>query len=331
MRVSARLALALLAAASLIACGADDSGEGAASASEGITSVSAGATSASAGGSTDASGSSSGSTGDVSASATTSAGATGIDSASTSDGASTATSDGTSASTSDGTTDATTSTSDGTTDATATTDPDTTTGELIESLLLDLPGDAFTPTEADTMARWDFGEEGLAYHRVTVSFDLVAGGWQPEIPDEGDPDRTEHILFGLFRAHQTKSDQRYLMGAAAVHFAGSKKPHFRMFGRNALASGYMTYVQWSGTYLWQEGGEYHVECVLDGVIHEERCTLALGGEVVAERVGAIDYLDPAAHLTSGLYLELGREPPGDIETAPIGWVYRDVKVIGAHP
>ena len=51
----------------------------------------------------------------------------------------------------------------------------------------------------------------------------------------------------------------------------------------------------------------------------------------AEMDGEVAYLDPDAHLASAFYLELGRDPPGDIETAPIGWIYRDLKVIGARP
>lgn len=198
---------------------------------------------------------------------------------------------------------------------------------LIEEVLLDLPGDVFTPSEGDDLGKWNFGAEGTTYQRLRVSFDITSGPWQPEIPDEGTPDRTEHILFGLFRANQSKSYQRYLGGTAAVTFA-NKSPHFRMFGRVEIAEGYMSYTQWSGTYVWQTDALYHVECTFDGLLHEQRCALSLAGEVVAERFGAIDYLDPAAHLSSGFYIELGTHLAGDIEVSPLGWVYRDLKVVG---
>jgi hypothetical protein len=104
-----------------------------------------------------------------------------------------------------------------------------------------LDGAFFTPTIDEPLLRVDTAGRGTAYDRVEIDLDFVAGDWQPEIPDEGDTDRTEHILFGLFRANQTRTDQRYLMGAAAVTFA-TRGPHFRMFGRASIG-GYTTYVQ----------------------------------------------------------------------------------------
>jgi hypothetical protein len=191
--------------------------------------------------------------------------------------------------------------------------------------LLDQPGDVFTPTVAETVLSLAFGNKGTVYTSVQLDFDVLVGDWQPEIPDPGTPDRTEHILFGLFRANQTQSDQRYLMGSAAVTFA-TKAPHFRMFGRNSIGQGYTTYTSWSTTYGWQKGKLYHLSCSLDGVAHIQRCELTLAGQLVKALQGDVAYLDPAAHLSSGFYVELGTGKPGDIEASPLGWQFSNLKI-----
>lgn len=191
--------------------------------------------------------------------------------------------------------------------------------------LLDQPGVVFTPAVGDTVKKVSFGAKGTTYGWVRVQLDVKAGDWQPELPDEGTPDRTEHILFGLFRANQTQSDQRYLMGSAAVTFA-NKGPHFRMFGRKSIGPGYTTYTSWSTAYAWQKGGLYHLDCLLDGLADVQRCELSLGGAVVKKLEGTVPYLDPAAHLSSGFYVELGTGKPGDIEASPIGWTFSNLLV-----
>jgi hypothetical protein len=194
-----------------------------------------------------------------------------------------------------------------------------------EVVLLEQLGVVFVPTESETMKKIFVGENGTVYQSVRVQLDLLAAGWQPEVPDEGNPDRTEHILFGLFRDHQTKTDQRYLMGSAAVTFA-TKGPHFRMFGRLSIGAGYTTYTQWSASYGWSEGTEYHLDCQLDGVSHVQKCELSIAGAPEKELSGDVAYLDPASHLNTGFYLELGRAPTGEIETSPIGWTYSNLRV-----
>lgn len=197
---------------------------------------------------------------------------------------------------------------------------------VVVTTLLDQPGVVFVPSAAQSMSKIPFGDDGTVYRSIRVEMDVLVGDWQPEIPDEGNPDRTEHILFGLFRANQTKSDQRYLMGAAAVTFA-TKAPHFRMFGRTSIGPGYTTYTQWSATYAWQKGETYHLDCLLDAGAHQQRCELRLAGSLQKAHTGEVAYLDAAAHLSSGFYLELGRTPPGEIETAPIGWTYSNLRVV----
>jgi hypothetical protein len=191
--------------------------------------------------------------------------------------------------------------------------------------LLEQPGAFFTPSEGTTVLSLDFGANGTVYTAVRVEFDVLVGSWQPEIPDEGNPDRTEHILFGLFRDHQPNSYQRYLMGSAAVTFA-TKAPHFRMFGRTTIGQGYTTYRQWSDTYLWQSGATYHLDCLLDGITHLERCELSLDDSLENALEGAVDYLDPAAHLSSGFFIQIGKPAPGDIETSPLGWTFSNLLV-----
>jgi hypothetical protein len=100
-----------------------------------------------------------------------------------------------------------------------------------------------------------------------------------------------------------------------------------MFGRNAIGMGYTTYTQWSSTYAWQMGQTYHLDCLLDASTHQQHCELSLGGVVEKSHTGDVAYLDAAAHLSSGFYLELGRTPAGEIETAPIGWVYSNLLVV----
>ncbi|MCC6898598.1 MAG: hypothetical protein IT377_06465 [Polyangiaceae bacterium] len=191
--------------------------------------------------------------------------------------------------------------------------------------LLSQKGPVFTPTASQTMKKLSFGQKGQGYGWVRVELDVTVGDYQPEVPDEGTPDRTEHILFGLFRANQTQSDQRYLMGSAAVTFA-TKGPHFRMFGRKSIGAGYTTYNSWSAAYTWQKGATYHLDCVLDGIADVQRCQLSLSGVVVKKLEGAVTYLDPASHLSSGFYVELGTGKPGDIEASPLGWAFSDLLV-----
>lgn len=194
--------------------------------------------------------------------------------------------------------------------------------------LLDQPGGVFTPTAGETLKKIAFGQKGTSYGWVRVQLDVKVGDWQPELPDEGAVDRTEHILFGLFRANQTQSDQRYLMGSAAVTFA-NKGPHFRMFGRKTLGPGYTTYTSWSVSYAWQKDAVYHLDCLLDGLADVQRCELFLGGALVKKLEGTVPYLDPAAHLSSGFYVELGTGKPGDIEASPLGWVFSNLVVTAA--
>lgn len=194
--------------------------------------------------------------------------------------------------------------------------------------LLKQLGEVFTPTASETLKKLGLGTKGTVYLWVRVALDVKVGDFQPEIPDPGATDRTEHILFGLFRANQTQSDQRYLMGSAAVSFA-TKAPHFRMFGRKSIGAGYTTYTSWSTTYAWNKGATYHLDCLLDGVAHIQRCELSLGGSIVKALEGSVAYLDPAAHLSTGFYVELGTGKPGDIEASPIGWTFSNLVVTAA--
>ena len=194
-----------------------------------------------------------------------------------------------------------------------------------EVTLLRLDGDVFTPTAAETVRTYDVGERDIVYDRVDVSFDFHTVDWQPEIPDEGAMDRTEHILFGLFRDNRPRTDERYLMGAAAVTFA-SRSPHFRMFGRITIGAGYTTYTSDSASYAWELGRTYHLACSLDGVTHVQQCGLSLGGAVVATRTLDVAYLVPEEHLNTGFYVELGLPSPGDIEVSPLDWTFSNLLV-----
>jgi hypothetical protein len=190
--------------------------------------------------------------------------------------------------------------------------------------LFEQKGAVFVPSAGEPMKKLSFGVKGTVYGWVRVELDVTVGAYQPEVPDPGNPDRTEHIFFGLFRANQSQSDQRYLMGTAAVTFA-TKAPHFRMFGRKTLGPGYTTYTSWSKTYSWQKA-DYHLDCLLDGVLDVQRCKLSLGGSVVETLEGTVAYLDPVAHLSSGFYLELGTAKPADIEASPLGWTFSNLSV-----
>lgn len=198
-------------------------------------------------------------------------------------------------------------------------------GQLVTEVLVSQSGDVFTPNAQVPVMTVPFGTKGTTVQSVRVEFDVTIGDYQPEIPDEGNPDRTEHILFGLFRANQTKSDQRYLMGSAAVTFA-TKAPHFRMFGRVSIGPGYTTYTQWSTTYSWQKGQQYHLDCLLDAVTKMQTCELSLAGSVVKSLSGAVSYLDAASHLSSGFFVDLGVQKSGDIETSALGWTYANLKI-----
>lgn len=191
--------------------------------------------------------------------------------------------------------------------------------------LLERSGCFFTPSAAETFRRFGVGMDGTAYAWVRVRFDVVAGPFQPHIPDPSN--RTEHILFGLSRANQSRSFERYVMGAAAVDFM-SRTDHFRMYGREAIARGFMSYTADSGNQRWTEGTRYTVDCLLDGVTPRQRCTLERSGELLATRTLPVDYLDAATHLSSGFDLELGTDQPLDHDhlQSPRGWQFCDLHV-----
>lgn len=190
-------------------------------------------------------------------------------------------------------------------------------------------GDFFTPTATAPKLHVDTTGNGTIYARVEVDFDFVSGDWQPELPDEGNIDRTEHILFGLFRANQRQTNLRYLMGAAAVTFA-SRSPHLRMFGRTRITNeGYITYTEASASYGWARGVAYHLHCSLDGITRVQLCELTRAGGPNATRTLEVAYLEPAMHLASGFYVEIGQTPDDyGIETSPMGWTFSNLVVRG---
>ncbi len=192
-------------------------------------------------------------------------------------------------------------------------------------VLLERSGCFYTANDGETFRRFAVGEDGTAYANVRVRFDVIAGPFQPHIPDPGN--RTEHILFGFSRANQSQSFQRYVMGAGAIDFE-SRTDHFRMYGREAIAMGFMSYTADSGNQRWMEGTRYTVDCILDGVTPVQRCTLEAGGDVLAMRTLPVDYLDAATHLSSGFQLEIGTDQPIDHDhlQSPRGWEFCDLSV-----
>ncbi len=185
----------------------------------------------------------------------------------------------------------------------------------------------FTPTATDRVRSLRVGE-GATYDHLEITFSVIAGPWQPHIPDPSN--RTEHILFGLSRANQPRSFQRYLMGAAAVDFL-SRPSHFRMYGREEIAMGAASYTQVSGVYDgWTEGSRYDVFCSIDATSDLQRCVLASDGTVLAARELVVDYLDAAMHMGTGFDLELGTDSPLDHDhlQTPQGWQFCDLVVTG---
>ena len=198
-------------------------------------------------------------------------------------------------------------------------------GDPLDEVLTLEDGAFFTPTADDPMRRFDFGQDGVVYERVDLTLTFDAGEWQPEIPEGDARNRTEHILFGLFRARQQRNYQKYIAGAAAVTFDW-RAPHLRMFGRTEIGEGYTTYTADSSQYGWQQGERYELHCWLDGAAHEQACELAQDGDVVATRTLDVSYLDPAAHLGTGFYLEIGTANADAIEASPLGWAFSDLLV-----
>lgn len=188
-------------------------------------------------------------------------------------------------------------------------------------------GGFFTPTAAQPMLTIGLGGRGTCYEKVDLCVDVVAGDYQPHRPDPSN--REEHILFNFFRNH-SRSWGRYLMGAAAVTFT-SKAPHFRMFGRVAIEDRGnqtdTTYTSASARFNWVKGTRYRLCCTLDGRTLSQRCTLAVGGQVVATRQLWVTYLDAPLHLSTGFYVELGAPVNANgIETSPMGWAFSDLGV-----
>lgn len=194
----------------------------------------------------------------------------------------------------------------------------------IQETLLDLAGQPFTPSTSEWSQKHPFGTKGTAYCSLRIELDLHSADLQPVNTAAG-MTRIEHIFFGLSRANQSQSAQRYLMGTAAVRFT-NKQPSYKMYGRVSLGAGYQTYTAWQTTYAWQPGKSYHVDCSLDAAGKQQRCKLLLDGVQQKEVVGAIDYIDVAAHMSSAFVLELGSPPGGPELTTPFGWEISNVKV-----
>lgn len=192
-----------------------------------------------------------------------------------------------------------------------------------EEILLQVDGPFFEPTEADLMKRFDVGQNGVVYTRIRLRFDVLAGDYVPQ-PAGGN--RLEHILFGLFRAHRPSSNERYIAGAAAVTFADGKAPHFRMFGRVTIGAGYQTYTSDSGTYRWVKGGNYRLDCFLDGVADVQECGLFLDGLEVATRTLSVAYLVPEEHMSTAFWIEIGTDVLNEISATPIGWRFSNLLV-----
>ena len=201
-------------------------------------------------------------------------------------------------------------------------EPDAGPGTVV---LLEESGCFFTPSTSELFRRWRVGVDGTAYALVRIRFDVVAGPFQPHIADPGN--RTEHILFGFSRANQPQSYQRYLMGAAAVDFR-DRSDQFRMYGREAIAMGYMSFTADSGSYRWTEGTRYTVVCTLDARVPVQRCQLRVGAAVEASRALPVTFLDGADHLSSAFDLELGTDQPIDHDhlQSPRGWEFCDLRV-----
>ena len=201
-------------------------------------------------------------------------------------------------------------------------EPDAGPGTVV---LLEESGCFFTPTTSELFRRWRVGANGTAYASVRVRFDVVAGPFQPHIVDPSN--RTEHILFGLSRANQAQSYQRYLMGASAVDFR-DRSDQFRMYGREAIAMGYMSFTADSGSYRWTQGTRYTVDCTLDAAVPIQRCQLRIGATVEANRQLPVTFLDGATHLSTAFDLELGTDQPIDHDhlQSPRGWEFCDLRV-----
>jgi hypothetical protein len=203
--------------------------------------------------------------------------------------------------------------------------PDSATPGL--TLLVSEAGCFFTPDETDRVRTFPIAG-GTTYERLEIAFSVVAGPFQPHIPDPSN--RTEHILLDLSRAGRPRSFERYLMGVAAVDFV-SRPSHFRMFGREEIAMGYMSYTQVSGVYDgWTEGVRYDIACSIDASTHLQECTLSVDGTVVATRMLAVDYLDAALHMNTGFNVSVGADHPIDHDhlQTPQGWLFCDLTVHG---
>lgn len=183
----------------------------------------------------------------------------------------------------------------------------------------------FTASASEPARVLRVGEVGTAYQRLEVEFDVVVGSYRPHVTDPSN--RTEHILLGLFRANQPQSWQRYLGGVAAVDFE-TRAPHFRMFGRDEIAMGFMSYASDSGVYRWREGARYTVNCVFDATAPAQTCSLATEGAIVAERALPVPYLDGTTHLSTAFDVHLGTDNENEIEVSPYGWQFCDLMVRG---
>jgi hypothetical protein len=194
----------------------------------------------------------------------------------------------------------------------------------IQETLLDLTGQTFTPTASNWFQKHPFGVKGTTYCSLNIQLDLQSAELLPVNTDAGMV-RLEHIFFGLSRANQIQSSQRYLMGTAAVRFT-NKSPTLKMYGRKALANGSSNYTAWQVSNAWKTDTSYHIDCTFDAVLKQQTCKLFSSGVLLKQVVGAIAYIDAALHMSSAFALELGCQPGGPELTTPLGWQISNARV-----
>lgn len=216
----------------------------------------------------------------------------------------------------------------GTTDTSTDASTDTSTDASVDAgpfeVVVSRPGEFFVPTPTATVDRINVPSGAGVITRIRVAFDVLSGGWQPEIPDMFN--RQEHILFGLLRGMERMSWRRYLMGTSAVNRRGFT-PNYVMYSREAFVNSNADYVKDADPrYRWEVDTLYHVDCTLDGIAREQHCSLGRAGATVTRRDALIPWVVPEMHLATGFVLELSLETANKGESPTIGWRYSNLVV-----
>lgn len=208
------------------------------------------------------------------------------------------------------------------------TSAESSTGRAVDyDVLLDMPGEVFTPSPGQPELQInEVGSPGTSYRRLEVGLDVHVGQFRVDVPPDG-IERWDHILFALYRSGQPSGWQRYLSGASARVEAMGPERLFN-YARVEIGMGAPSYVSFKDNYPWAENTDIHLEQWIDAELDEQGLELSVDGAVMLSIPGPVPYFEPEL-TTEGLYLLLGGEDADwGLHVSPYGWTVSNVQIRG---